>query len=380
MSFSFFLCPKPRAVAIAAVSGLVLSFPAIGQTPDLVFEVGDVTACDGQQNIAIPFYISNYNDTVVAFSLDLQTDRPDILLFDIRIDTVIDTTRWQCLAWDGDNCLDSVHVTGDTTYWRCNAWVGDSCTDSTVVSPDSAWDFSHPAEWDFIHIDTNEILAGNIDTTGALISGWEWLESRSLSGYGTDLFLGGVADLPGGAATPGFGPQEGGLLLYLTADLLESPDSPADDTVTIPWQTLLTEHFCFKSPQDGWGECIGNPVMVVTLDTTFYRCTAWAGEICLNWQVVSGPPYDSMLVHWDTSFVVNIEVNYGSLTVLPVLVGDIDGSGSLPMNIADLVYLVDWMFSGGPSPICPQSADCNGDSSADIADLVCWVDWMFPRP
>ena len=34
--------------------------------------------------------------------------------------------------------------------------------------------------------------------------------------------------------------------------------------------------------------------------------------------------------------------------------GDIDGNGVIPIDISDLVYLVDYMFTGGPAPLpCP---------------------------
>ena len=59
--------------------------------------------------------------------------------------------------------------------------------------------------------------------------------------------------------------------------------------------------------------------------------------------------------------------------------GDINHSGSLPIDIADLVYLVDYMFSGGPEPACQAEGDVNGDGALliDIADLVYLVDYMF---
>jgi len=57
--------------------------------------------------------------------------------------------------------------------------------------------------------------------------------------------------------------------------------------------------------------------------------------------------------------------------------GDINGSGAGP-DIEDLVYLVDYMFNGGPAPIFMEAVDVNGDGSiADIADLVYLVDYMF---
>jgi len=58
--------------------------------------------------------------------------------------------------------------------------------------------------------------------------------------------------------------------------------------------------------------------------------------------------------------------------------GDIDHSGSGP-DIADLVYLVAYMFNGGPPPPCMEEADINGDGLAvpDISDLVYLVAYMF---
>ncbi len=59
--------------------------------------------------------------------------------------------------------------------------------------------------------------------------------------------------------------------------------------------------------------------------------------------------------------------------------GDIDRSGGLPIDIGDLVYLVDYMFTFGPAPECIEEADINSDGSEliDIGDLVYLVDFMF---
>ena len=55
--------------------------------------------------------------------------------------------------------------------------------------------------------------------------------------------------------------------------------------------------------------------------------------------------------------------------------GDMDGSAGI--TIADLVYMVDFMFNSGlpPFPIDLGDVDCSG--TVDIADLVYLVDWMF---
>jgi|GEM_PF-1570085 len=60
-----------------------------------------------------------------------------------------------------------------------------------------------------------------------------------------------------------------------------------------------------------------------------------------------------------------------------LIVGDINHDGQGP-DIADLVYLVAYMFSGGPPPVVLAEADINGDGSGpDIADLVYLVAYMF---
>ena len=57
--------------------------------------------------------------------------------------------------------------------------------------------------------------------------------------------------------------------------------------------------------------------------------------------------------------------------------GDMDGSGGTLIDIADLVYLVDYMFTGGPAPPYFELADINADGAIDISDLVYLVDYMF---
>jgi hypothetical protein len=62
-----------------------------------------------------------------------------------------------------------------------------------------------------------------------------------------------------------------------------------------------------------------------------------------------------------------------------LLRGDVNHSGSLPLDIGDLIYLVDYMFVGGAAPVCLEEADINGDGLAtiDIADLIYLIDYMF---
>jgi len=58
--------------------------------------------------------------------------------------------------------------------------------------------------------------------------------------------------------------------------------------------------------------------------------------------------------------------------------GDVDGTAALPIDISDLLYLIDYMFQQGPAPTIPATADvydCN--SQIDISDLVYLINFMF---
>ncbi len=56
--------------------------------------------------------------------------------------------------------------------------------------------------------------------------------------------------------------------------------------------------------------------------------------------------------------------------------GDIDLSFT-EIDVADLIYLVDYMFTGGPAPPELNLADVDGSCTIDISDLVYLVDFMF---
>jgi C1A family cysteine protease len=68
-----------------------------------------------------------------------------------------------------------------------------------------------------------------------------------------------------------------------------------------------------------------------------------------------------------TSAVVTLEQS--------VVPGDCDGNGTV--DIADVIYLVEYSFNSGPAPsiLAAGDVDCNG--AVDISDLIYMVDYMF---
>ncbi len=62
---------------------------------------------------------------------------------------------------------------------------------------------------------------------------------------------------------------------------------------------------------------------------------------------------------------------------LDFVCGDVNDDGGFIPDIADLVYLVDYMFTGGPPPPDMVAANIDGEPGINIADLIYLVDYMF---
>ena len=115
----------------------------------------------------------------------------------------------------------------------------------------------------------------------------------------------------------------------------------------------------------------------------------------INWQVISAGATDASSTNYglkgttgQTSVGAGSSTNYGVSHGFwqetggggcCVIRGDVDHSGVPPVDIADLVYLVDFMFNAGPVPDCfdEGDVDASGVEPIDIADLVYLVDFMF---
>ncbi len=122
-------------------------------------------------------------------------------------------------------------------------------------------------------------------------------------------------------------------------------------------------------------------------DTVRYRLTISTDSVFQFVQTI-----DSLL---DTIEVVDGNIHYGTrywwkiraydrtgqYVVTPVssfwiwLPGDVDQNHVV--DIADLIYLVDYTFAGGPPPHNLADGDINGDCSNDVADLIYLVEYVF---
>ena len=58
--------------------------------------------------------------------------------------------------------------------------------------------------------------------------------------------------------------------------------------------------------------------------------------------------------------------------------GDADHSGGgIPVDISDITYMADYMFGGGPEPICYDEGDVNASGEVDISDITFIVSFVF---
>jgi len=64
-----------------------------------------------------------------------------------------------------------------------------------------------------------------------------------------------------------------------------------------------------------------------------------------------------------------------SFTTEDYVCGDADNNGLV--NIADAVYLIDYIFNGGSEPIPFQAGDVNNDGLVNISDVVYIIDYIF---
>ncbi|MEA3297860.1 MAG: S8 family serine peptidase, partial [candidate division Zixibacteria bacterium] len=68
-------------------------------------------------------------------------------------------------------------------------------------------------------------------------------------------------------------------------------------------------------------------------------------------------------------------INSGFVTIIELMRGDVNADEKI--DIADLIYLINYMFDFGPSPIPLMSGDINGDIFINMTDLIYLVDFMF---
>lgn len=374
-----------------ALTGLIMVAMAIPVNaefgiPEVELTLSDTTVSAGDSIAWISVYFRNFQDTLAGFSMYVNLERPDIMEFRTDVvDTNVDTIWYQCIAWSGSMCIDSIPLDPpiyDTSYYN-----------------------------------------RGIDTAGTLVSNWEFLSAASMHPGQHDIKVIGLAEYDHGMPyTMGLLPRTNpGLLLRLMVRIYdELPSGPGEDsTVTVnispglsetnfsdPYGNLIgtvTSHnVCDTAYCETW-DPLGDSCLTELLDTipevydtmlvdSFWRywiCQEWGqdsqgGDSCLAWGNYSDPDSavnaDSISldsIAWtiwnpETAFLTN-----GSLkvTVLNCTCGDTNEDGGI--NVGDPVFLINYIFKSGPPPAHPDCADVNNDTSVNVGDAVYLISFIF---
>ena len=92
------------------------------------------------------------------------------------------------------------------------------------------------------------------------------------------------------------------------------------------------------------------------------------------------PPINNMLVFGTTSVPVDVLLP-GSLEIVippePQLFIRGDVNMDAMVDLADVIYHLDYTFLSGPLPICMDSGDANDDGVSDVSDAIFLLYWFF---
>ena len=113
----------------------------------------------------------------------------------------------------------------------------------------------------------------------------------------------------------------------------------------------------------------------------------------INWQVISSGGTEGTSTNYTLKGTVGqTAVGYGSSANYGLshgfwqefaggccigIRGNVDGDPGDAINVADLTYLVDYLFFGGPPPPCEEEGNVNGLGGINVADLTYLVDYLF---
>jgi Beta-propeller repeat len=75
------------------------------------------------------------------------------------------------------------------------------------------------------------------------------------------------------------------------------------------------------------------------------------------------------------AFVTRLSTNYTGCCIGTR--GNANGDASDLVNVVDLTFTVQYLFSGGSSPTCFDEADVNGSGSTNVVDLTALVSFLF---
>jgi len=116
---------------------------------------------------------------------------------------------------------------------------------------------------------------------------------------------------------------------------------------------------------------IGSGEGQICIDSAFVGAAgqwAWSGLTCGQ----GGAPDRPLFLAADSS---NTQHPICITVYNPAICGDADGSGAV--DIDDVVFLITYIFAGGPPPVPLESGDANCEGGIDIDDVVYLISYIF---
>jgi hypothetical protein len=124
-------------------------------------------------------------------------------------------------------------------------------------------------------------------------------------------------------------------------------------------------------PDGGWG-------MRYSQDTAKNTTTAiWLGQDrdCCGTGTMLTYTGKGKLIQAEVADWSDSEIKTRIVTGGTPIYGDVDGSGRI--NIADVIYLIGYIFQGGAYPVDPYHGDMDCDGSCNIGDAVLLLNYIF---
>jgi hypothetical protein len=268
------------------------------------------------------------------------------------------------LSSQGDQFIYSTYLGGDhhdygrriTVDQYGNAYVTGmtKSSDFPLVNPLDTYDFE-------------EVFVTKFDVDGASL-----VYSTYLGGSGWDEGLGLAVDRSGQAYIAG-STFSADLPVVQPYDSVHSGYSDAFVARITP-NCVDADGDGFGDPDDPTSECPDDNCPSTYNPSQVDHDTDGLGDACDNCPMVA-----------NTDQTDSDENGIGDVCECQGIRGNIDGDPGDQIDVSDLVYLVDYMFSGGPPPVLPEEGDIDGVGGLqlDISDLVYLVDYMFtggPEP
>ncbi|MCX6831745.1 MAG: dockerin type I repeat-containing protein [candidate division Zixibacteria bacterium] len=130
-----------------------------------------------------------------------------------------------------------------------------------------------------------------------------------------------------------------------------------------------------------WDDCSSNTLGSVLADTV------WHGRFVYDQQGGNitdldphlGGTLHGCIIPGDIVNVRGANIHDGSVSIRLKFGVYADCNGDGRFNIADIVYLISYVYDGGPAPLDYLHGNVDGDDGVTIADLVFLIHYMFGR-